>query len=197
MTGDGTPQQPAPQFKRVLIVDDEEAVVRTLSRAIERSGREVVCAHTVDEGLAKLNNAHVVDLVITDVHLGGGSGVEIARAAARMLPAPPVIAITGLASAAEGLQLGKAGVSVLMAKPFTGAQLIDAIEGISAPKELELDAVIRRSVGARPMREVLDAVRRSMVLEALARTNNNKAQAAALLGISRQHLQMILSRGQV
>ena len=47
------------------------------------------------------------------------------------------------------------------------------------------------------MREVLDAVRRSMVLEALARTNNNKAQAAALLGISRQHLQMILSRGQV
>lgn len=34
-------------------------------------------------------------------------------------------------------------------------------------------------------------------MEALARTLGNKAQAAQLLGISRQHLQKILSRGQV
>jgi transcriptional regulator with PAS, ATPase and Fis domain len=46
------------------------------------------------------------------------------------------------------------------------------------------------------MPDVLDAVRKSMVLEALARSGGNKAQAAQILGISRQHLQKILARGR-
>jgi transcriptional regulator with PAS, ATPase and Fis domain len=40
-------------------------------------------------------------------------------------------------------------------------------------------------------------VRRSMVFEALARSHGNKSQAAGLLGVSRQNLQKILSRGKV
>jgi len=186
-------------FSRVLIVDDEELVLNMLQRTIERSGRTALCAQTIDQGLSHLAELEQsIDLVITDVHLSadGGSGVQIARAAAARFPAPPVIAITGGASTEEGIELGRAGISKLLAKPFLPHALIDAIESLAPPQMSELDAVVRRSVGARPMRELLDEIRRSMVLEALARTGNNKAQAAVLLGISRQHLQQLLARGQ-
>jgi DNA-binding NtrC family response regulator len=138
-----------------------------------------------------------VDLVITDIRLGAGSGVEVARAAASRHPAPPVIAISGYAEAGDGLALGKAGVAAFIAKPFTSEDILDVVEGLQAPRNFELDAVVRRVVGEWPMPDVLDAVRRSMVFEALARSQGNKAQAALLLGISRQHLQNILSRGTV
>jgi DNA-binding NtrC family response regulator len=57
--------------------------------------------------------------------------------------------------------------------------------------------VVRRVVGDWAMPGVLDAVRRAMVFEALARAHGNEAQAAQMLGISRQNLQNILSRGKV
>jgi two-component system, response regulator RegA len=183
-------------FARILVVDDEPAIRSLLQRILVKLGCEVLLASSVAEALAALDRN--VDLVITDVKLGEtGSGVEIARAAASRHPAPPVIAISGYAEASEGLALGKAGVTAFVAKPFTPEDILDVVEGLQAPKDFELDAVVRRVVGDWPMPDVLDAVRRSMVFEALARTGGNKAQAAQLLGISRQNLQHILSRGQV
>lgn len=61
--------------------------------------------------------------------------------------------------------------------------------------EDDLTAVLRATVGARPLAEVEQAARRVMVMEALARTGGSKTAAAKLLQISRQLLQHIL-RGQ-
>jgi len=183
-------------FKKILVVDDEPLVRKLLGRILARLGSDLVLAETVQEAIAALETG--VDLVITDVKLGGsGSGVDVARAASRLHPAPPVIAISGFAEAAEGLALGRAGVAAFIAKPFTAEDILEVVEGLQAPRDLEVDAVVRRVVGTWDMPDVLDAVRRSMVFEALARTQGNKAQAAALLGISRQNLQKILARGRV
>ena len=182
-------------FARILVVDDEPLVRVTMERILSRLGAQLILVGTVEEAIAALDAG--VDLVITDVKLGTGSGVEVARAAATRHPAPPVIAISGYAEGAEGLELGKAGVTAFVEKPFTAEDLLEVIEGLQAPKLFELDAVVRRVVGQWAMPDVLDAVRRSMVFEALARTHGNKAQAAQLLGISRQNLQNILSRGKV
>ena len=99
--------------------------------------------------------------------------------------------------ALAALELGKAGVFAFVEKPFTAEDLLEVIDGLQAPNLFELDAVGRRVGGQWAMPDVLDAVRRSMVFEALARAHGNKAQAAQLLGISRQNLQNILSRGKV
>ena len=182
-------------FARILVVDDEPLVLVTIERILSRLGAEVILVGTVEDALKAMDLG--VDLIITDVKLGEGSGVEVARAAATRHPAPPVIAISGYAEGAVGLELGKAGVTAFVEKPFTAEDLLEVVEGLQAPKLFELDAVIRRVVGDWAMPDVLDAVRRSMVFEALARTRGNKAQAAVLLGISRQNLQNILSRGKV
>lgn len=182
-------------FHKILIVDDEPLLRTTIRRILAPLGAALVEAGTVEEALELLRSG--IDLVITDVKLGQGSGVDVARAAASMHPAPPVIAVSGGAEAADGLALGKAGVASFVAKPFSAQDLLEVVEGLQAPKPFELDAVVRRIVGDWAMPEVLDAVRRAMVFEALARTHGNKAQAAQMLGISRQNLQNILSRGQV
>lgn len=181
-------------FARILVVDDEPLVRTTIRRILERTGATVVDVATVGEALSVLQSG--VDLVITDVKLGEESGVDVARAAASQHPAPPVIAVSGFAEASDGLALGR-GVAAFVAKPFSAEDLLEVVEGLQAPRHFELDAVVRRVVGDWAMPDVLDAVRRGMVFEALARTHGNKAQAAQLLGISRQNLQNILSRGKV
>ena len=183
-------------FAKILIVDDEAPVRRVLERMLKGRCEAVVQAASVAEALAALE-AGGIDLVITDIRLGGESGVDVARAAAMRHPAPPVVAMSGQADPSDGLELGKAGVTAFVAKPFTVEEMLGVVEGLRTPRSFELDAVVRRVVGAWPMPEVLDAVRRAMVYEALAKTAGNKAQAAQLLGISRQHLQKILARGRV
>lgn len=182
-------------FGRILVVEDDPQLRGVLARILARSGAELVLAATVEAGLAALETG--VDLVITDVQLGARSGVEIARAAAARNPPPPVIAMSGLAEASDGVELGRAGVAAFVAKPFTVEDMLELVEGLQAPRHVELDGVVRRAVGDWPMPAVIVAVRRSMVFEALARTQGNKAQAALLLGVSRQNLQNILARGQV
>lgn len=181
---------------RILLVEDDPLVLRVTTRILEqRLDAEVVAATTLSQAVDALRQGDL-DLVITDVYLGEDSGIDVARAAALAHPAPPVVAISGGSNPADGLQLGRAGVAAFVAKPFDASTLIDIITRLKPPEELELAAVVRRLVGSRPMREVLGEVRRSMVAEALARSGGNKAQAASLLGISRQHLQKILARGQ-
>lgn len=183
-------------FSRILIVDDEPMIRQSVRRILEGIGAAVTDVATEAEAIGALQQGGI-DLVITDVKLNGGSGVAVARAAASQHPAPPVIAVSGFAEAAEGLALGKAGVAAFVSKPFSAEDLLEVVEGLQAPRHFELDAVVRRVVGDWAMPEVLDAVRRAMVFEALARTHGNKAQAAQMLGISRQNLQNILSRGKV
>jgi DNA-binding NtrC family response regulator len=178
---------------RILVVDDEPAILRILERVLCGMG-EVLTASDVDEGLKRIDGG--VDLVITDVRLGARSGVEIARAAAAHPRSPPVIAMSGYAEASDGLELGKAGVAAFISKPFSPEDMLDLVRGLQAPKPVELEAAVRRAVGAWALPRVIDATRRLMVFEALARTQGNKTEAAHLLGISRQHLQKILSRGK-
>lgn len=183
-------------FTRILVVDDEPIIRTTLQRILARLTTNVVLAGTASEAIALLDSG--VDLVITDVKLGaGGSGIDVARAARARHPCPAVIAISGGAEAAEGHALGQAGVAAFIAKPFTAEDILEVVEALQEPSHREVDGVVRRVVGEWPMPDVLDAARRSMVFEALSRTHGNKAKAAQLLGISRQHLQNILSRGKV
>ena len=184
------------QFGRVLAVDDDPHVLRVLARMLRRFARETLTAASCDEGLEKLNGGGI-DLLVVDVHLGERHGVELARAAAHLHPAPAVVAVTGAASPEDGLHLGRAGVATLLEKPFTLEHLRSALAQLEPPQPVELEAVIRRLVGVRPMPEVLDTVRRSMVREALARSGETKSHAAGMLGISRQHLSKIIERGKV
>jgi two-component system, NtrC family, response regulator len=80
---------------RVLIIDDEKLVCKMFALLIKNMGHEVVSAYSLEEGLTE-SASSPFDLVLLDIYLPDGNGLEILPQI-RTLPSPPeVIIITGI-----------------------------------------------------------------------------------------------------
>ena len=121
-TAGGPPLQPPVarpiprERRRILVVDDEQAIRETLAQALERDGYEVDATGDVGDAIALLNRAHV-DLVVTDLVMPGGSGLAIARAVKRTRPGTPVVLITGWPGRVDPEALGSQGIDAIVEKP--------------------------------------------------------------------------------
>ena len=103
--------------KLVLVVDDEADMATTYARLLRRQGFRVVCVGTRVAGLRAIE-AEPPRLVIADLRLPDGDGLDVVRAA-RALPAPaPVIVATVLASRETRQASMAAGAAAFLAKPF-------------------------------------------------------------------------------
>ncbi len=91
------------QKAKVLIIDDDEGVVLTLARIVQSLGLEAVCAYTLTEGMGKVN-ALDVDIVLLDVNLPDGSGLEVIEDITVRPGAPQVIILTAF-SDPDGAEL--------------------------------------------------------------------------------------------
>ena len=109
---------------RLLIVEDEPLVAFDNEHALTDAGFEIVA--TVDRvapALAALGGTEIVDLVLADVELADGSGVEVARAA--QARGVPVLFVTGQCPIeAEAVAAG------CLAKPYAPRDLIAAIRAV-------------------------------------------------------------------
>jgi DNA-binding response OmpR family regulator len=115
-----------PMRRRVLVVDDEADFLATYERLLRREGYEVVTATSRATGLAALAG-EPPHLVISDVRLPDGDGLDVVRAA-RGLPEPmPVIVVTGYPSDETRRAALAAGATTFLAKPFAAAVLLAAI----------------------------------------------------------------------
>jgi EAL domain-containing protein (putative c-di-GMP-specific phosphodiesterase class I)/ActR/RegA family two-component response regulator len=93
---------------RVLLVEDDRDLLHTLVRALQRNGHTVVGAEGERQALAALE-LESFDVVISDVHMPDGSGLDLLRVVRRIDLDVPVILITGIAdlhSAAAALAYG-------------------------------------------------------------------------------------------
>lgn len=113
----------------VLVVDDEALVANIVEASLQDAGFEVIVAANGEEAIAMLQRQAEIGGLITDVNLGSGiSGFDVAHRARELMPELPVIYMTGQSAAAWASQ----GVpnSVLMHKPFVGAQIITALSSL-------------------------------------------------------------------
>lgn len=119
-------------MKRVLVIDDDEGVRSTLGRLLERAEFEVDLAPDGEEGLRRCR-ATAPDLVITDIHMPGLNGIEVALTLRTWAPELPVIVMSG-GNRTDRLDLrGTAlllGAVRVLRKPFT----LD--EGLSVIREV-------------------------------------------------------------
>jgi DNA-binding response OmpR family regulator len=112
--------------RRVLVVDDESDFLATYERLLRRQGFQVIVATTRAGGVAAVVRERP-DLVISDLRLPDGSGLDVVRAA-RSMPAPPsVIVVTGYPSAETRQAALAAGATTFLAKPFAAAGLLAAV----------------------------------------------------------------------
>jgi two-component system, response regulator RegA len=182
------------RFRGVLIVEDTEGLAKSLSEAFRAIADEVVVARTVAEAMAALaEEEHHHELVVTDVRLPDGSGLDVAARALSLQPMPLVVAMSGEATPEESFALARSGVHAYVQKPLSFASLLAALERAAVEKP-PLGPHVRAAVGKVPLHELEEDVRAMMVDEALARSDGSRRGAARLLAVSRQLMQHILRK---
>jgi hypothetical protein len=80
--------------RHVLAVDDIPSALRYVTRVIESQNWSVTTASSVDEALAHLNGEHEFDLIVTDYHMSGRTGLDLLEQAHEVDPDLPVVFVT-------------------------------------------------------------------------------------------------------
>ncbi len=128
-----TPTASSP--RTVLIVDDSHDLVRVLASWLERRADRVLCAHSGKEAAAILRH-NQVDVVVTDVLMPDGDGIELITSMRHSEKRPRLVAMSGggrFMNAPNCLDLAQAaGANVCLQKPFTHLELFAAIDGHAA-----------------------------------------------------------------
>ena len=110
---------------RVLIVEDEETDRIILGNIVERAGHQVRFASDRWEAL-KTYVKRAIDVVVTDLHMPDGDGLDFITASQALLPEAAIIAVSG--KGPELLAAARSqGVLVALSKPVDSDQLLDAI----------------------------------------------------------------------
>jgi two-component system response regulator DevR len=145
-------ESPPARTLRLLVVDDHEVVRQGLVALLDRRpGFQVVAeAGTVEEAIAQAR-LHQPDIVVMDVRLPDGSGVEACREIRAELPETRVIMLTSFPDDEAVLSAIVAGASGYLLKQIRARDLVAALEAVGRGESLLDPAVTER---------VLERVRR-------------------------------------
>ena len=108
----------------ILVVDDDPRILAGTSQALIAAGYEVIAALNGVAALRILNAEPSIDLLVTDVMMPEMNGPELAQKAKAARPGISVIFVSGDVGDIPKVEFG---VHELLAKPFTGVALIDAV----------------------------------------------------------------------
>ena len=106
-----------PQRKSILVVDDDNSVVDSLFLILKEAGYQVSTAQTFAESAAILGNTQI-DLVITDLRLPDGTGIDVIAHVKSESPDAEVILMTGHGSLDVTIEAIKCGAYYYLEKPF-------------------------------------------------------------------------------
>jgi len=107
---------------KILVIDDEEAILITLKKILRTAGYEAQTAQTGREGL-DLFGQGAWDVVIVDRKMPGMNGEEVAAEMKRLAPAVPIILITGFPGAVTRHDLFHA----ILGKPFRPPEFLQCL----------------------------------------------------------------------
>jgi DNA-binding NtrC family response regulator len=118
---------------RVLVVDDEKNIRRTLELVLRGEGYEVVEAQSAEEALRILANPHApVDLAIFDVKLPGMSGLEALERLRKdeATTQVPIIVISGHATVHDAVAAIKFGAADFFEKPLNRERVLVSVQNV-------------------------------------------------------------------
>jgi DNA-binding NarL/FixJ family response regulator len=180
-----TPEATAPM--RLLVVDDHEVVRQGLVALLERreAFQVVAEAGTVAESIEQARR-HQPDIVIMDVRLPDGSGIEACRAIRAELPQTRVVMLTSYPDEEAVLSAIVAGASGYLLKQIRGRDLVAALETVGrggslldpAVTERVLERIRRIASGASESDEISQLTsqeRKILLLVAEGKTNKEIA----------------------
>ena len=120
---------------RILVADDDQAILRSCRKILEHAGYEVTVAPDGDSALNLLKSSHY-DLFLVDMLMPGLSGLETVTLARQVDPTLMILMFTAYATIQTAVEAVKRGAFDYLAKPFTADQLCSAVEHSLRQKQL-------------------------------------------------------------
>lgn len=131
----------------VLIIDDEADIRDSVGQLLERAGYEVRTAGNGSEGIAAYRRASA-DLVITDMIMPKGHGLDAIKTLRSEFPQARIIAVSGggtfgaqtyrsetIATTAYLAAASAAGADIVLTKPFDQKTLLEAVHRLCPPRK--------------------------------------------------------------
>lgn len=160
---------------RILVVDDERSMREFLEIFLRREGYEVTTAEDVASGRLQLENEEF-DVVISDIQMPDGSGLDLLRFARENAPDTMVVMITAFATTETALAAMKQGAYDYITKPFNVDAIRLAVEKALEKKELFCENRRLRSALERRDRSIVgSSAPMQKVYELVARVASTKA----------------------
>lgn len=172
---------------QLLIVEDDEAFARTLTRSFERRGYAVLHAKSYEEMEALLPTCNpgyaVVDLKLN----GTSSGLACVQALHQHNPAALIVVLTGFASIGTAVEAIKLGACQYLAKPSNSDDIEAAFGHVAGTTEVELT---NRSTSIKNLEW-------ERIHQVLVETDFNISETARRLGMHRRTLARKLEKQRV
>jgi len=154
---------------RVLVVEDDQAMLSLLQEELGDAGFDVLTAANAQDALDQVHH-RAVDAVVTDLVMPGIRGDELLRQLRATLPEVPVVIMTAFGSIESAVEAMRGGAFHYVTKPFRIDQLVVTLENALVETRLRHD--LRRLADApleptgivaqsQVMRRVLDIVARA------------------------------------
>lgn len=121
------------QQRRILLVDDEVMMVRTLTDILQMKGWHVTGVHAGEAAIEYLRTDAPVDVVLMDVRMGGMTGVDALRIIREERPGLPVMLMTAYSTGELLAEAERQGAVRILSKPLAIGGLLQMLETIADP----------------------------------------------------------------
>jgi len=128
---------------RLLVVEDEAYVRESLGALLKGRGYEVTLAEGLDSAVETLRKAPI-DLVLTDLNMPGGGGLELVKRVRALSVGTPVVVLTGFGTVASAVECLKAGACDYVLKPADPDALEVVFERAMRHTALEMEVTYLR-----------------------------------------------------
>jgi len=136
--------------EKVLLVDDEEDFLDTLSERMRTRDMEVATATSAQEALKKVEEESY-DAVVLDLAMPEMNGLGALKAIRKKRPEIQVILLTGHASLEKGIEAMKLGAMDFLEKPADLAELTEKIKSAQAKRmvivEKQIEDKVKKIIG--------------------------------------------------
>lgn len=184
MSTEAPAELPPPQL---LIVEDDEAFQRTLSRSFERRGYAVLHASSL-ESMQEILGQHTPAYAVVDLKLAGkASGLACVEALHRHNPDMLIVVLTGYASIATAVEAIKLGACQYLVKPSNTDDIEAAFNKAGGDADIDVT----------PRTTSIKTLEWERIHETLAATGFNISETARRLGMHRRTLARKLEKQRV
>jgi len=117
---------------RLLVADDDRALLELMSMTLRKEGCQVLTASSAAQVRERLDQARF-DLVVCDIYLGDATAIELLAEIRRAQPQAPIILVTAQGTVETAAAAAAAGVLDYLAKPFELEQLVARVKAALRP----------------------------------------------------------------